>query len=438
MTAAKPVIDAALKQWATETQARYIDLINAHGSQKAGARAAGVAASTIREAVASVRKKAAEAARQLAIAPKGTPGFIAREMTTAYDADGGIKGEWLREGPAPTQSPGGEDAGPARDGGDGFRIKGVSTQFDGSGNVRSQWVKTTADDERRAELMREAFAAMAESLPRVDPTPSPDQSTSPLCNLFTLTDKHIGMMAWHKEGGADWDLKIAERVITDCFEHLIRTAPSARVAVINQLGDFLHYDGLSPVTPLHGHLLDADGRFSKMVGVAIRVLRRIIDYALTCHDEVHLVIAEGNHDMASSVWLRQMFAALYENEPRLQVNDSELPYYVYQHGRVMLAFHHGHLKKNDQLPLLFAAQFPRMWGETTHRIAHTGHRHHVEEKEHSGMTVIQHPTLAARDAYAARGGWIADRSATAITYHSAFGQVARNTVSPDMLADMAA
>jgi len=50
------------------------------------------------------------------------------------------------------------------------------------------------------------------------------------------------------------------------------------------------------------------------------------------------------------------------------------------------------------------------------------------------MTVIQHPTLAARDAYAARGGWQAERQVTSITYSDKFGQVARNTVTPEMLA----
>lgn len=75
-----------------------------------------------------------------------------------------------------------------------------------------------------------------------------------------------------------------------------------------------------------------------------------------------------------------------------------------------------------------------MWGATTKRVAHTGHRHHVEEKEHSGMTVVQHPTLAARDAYAARGGWIAERKATAITYHSTEGEAWRVTVTPEMVA----
>ena len=132
-----------------------------------------------------------------------------------------------------------------------------------------------------------------------------------------------------------------------------------------------------------------------MVHVAIRILRSAIDIALQRHQRVVVLIAEGNHDMASSVWLRHMFGLLYENEPRVSVIDSELPYYVHQHGQTMLAWHHGHLKKLDALPLLMAAQFPKVWGNTTRRYVHTGHLHHKHEKEHSGITVIQHPTIAA-------------------------------------------
>jgi hypothetical protein len=189
-----------------------------------------------------------------------------------------------------------------------------------------------------------------------------------------------------------------------------------------------------PVTPTSGHILDQDGRFSKIVQAAIRVLRQIVEMALAKHRHVFVLMAEGNHDMASSVWLRCMFKALYEREPRITVIESELPYYVHQHGATMLCFHHGHMKKNDDLPLLFAAQFPAIWGATSKRYCHTGHRHHHQEKEHSGMTVIQHPTLAARDAYAARGGWVAERQATAMTFHDQYGLVARNTVTPEMLS----
>ena len=255
-----------------------------------------------------------------------------------------------------------------------------------------------------------------------------------LCNLITLTDYHLGMLAWHKEGGDDWDLKIAERVLWDSFARMVDAMPPAGTCVLNIQGDFLHSDGLLPVTPAHKHVLDQDGRFSKIVSVAIRILRRLVNHALAKHPKVHLLIVEGNHDEASSIWLRQMFAALYEDEPRLSVNDSELPFYVYQHGEVMLAFHHGHKVKNEQLPMLFAAQFPKMWGNTAKRYCHTGHRHHLDEKEYSGMTVTQHPTLSARDAYAARGGWIAERAALGITYHATQGQCARTYVSPDMVA----
>jgi hypothetical protein len=317
---------------------------------------------------------------------------------------------------------------------DAFVVKGTSTLYK-DGVAKIQWVKTRLDDTRRQELIRDAFEAMAEQLPRLIPIKSPKHTLEKLCNLYTFTDYHMGMLAWHKETGADWDLKIAEKTLTDCFEVMLANSPNAKVGFINQLGDFLHSDGMFPVTPTSGHILDQDGRFSKIVQTTIRVLRRIVDMALSQHDEVIVLMAEGNHDMASSIWLRSMFKALYENEPRVKVIESELPYYYYKHGETMLCFHHGHLSKNDQLPILFASQFPEIWGKTTKRYCHTGHRHHVEEKEHSGMIVIQHPTLSARDAYASRGGWISERQATSITYHEKYGQVARNTVTPEMVKD---
>ena len=315
----------------------------------------------------------------------------------------------------------------------GFTVRGVSTYYDSEGKARGQWVKSSADDEARREALRAAFEAMAAELPRREATAPPVSSSESLCTVYTLTDCHVGMLAWHREGGADWDLTIAERTLVGCFQAMIASAPTSAIGVVNQLGDFLHFDGLSAVTPTSGHILDADGRFGKLVETAIRILRQVIDLALTKHERVHVIMAEGNHDLASSVWLRKMFAALYEKEPRVTVDDSELPYYCLQHGATMLGFHHGHLKKNGSLPELFAAQFAPTWGTTTRRYIHCGHRHHTEEREHAGATVVQHPTLAARDAYAARGGWISDRAASAITYHAEHGEVGRITVRPEMI-----
>jgi len=318
---------------------------------------------------------------------------------------------------------------------DGFKVRGVSTYYNNDGKAVGQWVKSGIDDTRQQEIIKEIVDGMCEQVPRADVTIPPIGTSDNLCTVYTLTDSHVGMLAWHKEGGEDWDLSIAERTLVGCFEQMVQSSPNASICVVAQLGDFLHYDSaLSAVTPQSGHSLDADGRMPKMVKTAIRILRTVVAKALEKHQKVVLLLAEGNHDISSSVWLRAMFQALYENEPRIQVIDSELPYYVYQHGETMLAWHHGHLSKNNALPILFASQFPKVWGNTKKRYAHVGHRHHVEEKEHSGMTVIQHSTLAARDAYAARGGWMSERHVTSITYSDKFGQVARNTVTPEMLS----
>jgi len=316
----------------------------------------------------------------------------------------------------------------------GMVVTGRSTLRNAEGEVVMEWEKTSLDRQKAAEAQQAAYAALAAKLPRIAPTAPPRASEGHLCTVYTLTDAHIGMLAWHREGGEDWDLGIAEATITGCFERAILSAPHSELAIFNQLGDLLHHDGLLAVTPTSGHVLDADGRFTKMVEVAVRVLRRIIAMLLEKHSRVHVILAEGNHDIASSVWLRTMFKALYENEPRVTVDDSALPYYCFQWGEVMLGFHHSHLKKIDKLAGFMAAQFPTIWGATKYREIHTGDKHHAYEKDDQGARVIQHPTLAARDAYAARGGWHAMRAMNAITYHKHYGQVGRVIVTPEMLA----
>lgn len=315
-----------------------------------------------------------------------------------------------------------------------FIVTGRSTLRNAEGEIVCEWEKTSIDRQRAEEARQAAFDAMAAKLPRAAPVGAPRAANGDLATVYTLTDAHIGMLAWHREGGQDWDLTIAENVIVGCFAEAIRSAPDADLAIFNQLGDLLHYDGLMAVTPTSGHILDADGRFTKMVEVAVRVLRRIIALLLAKHPRVHVILAEGNHDMASSVWLRTMFKALYENEPRIAVDDSALPYYCFTHGETMLAFHHSHIKKLDQLRGHIAAQFAVEWGATKKRYIHTGDKHHSSEKDEMGAKLIQHPTLAARDAYAARGGWHSERYMSAITYHKRCGEVGRVVVSPEMLA----
>lgn len=383
---------SALRSFGTVRQLEILDAIEQYGSQRGAAKALGIGSGTVGDSMAALKRRAA---RQ------------------------GHSPEHMMTHPAP----------------EGFFVKGVSSYVNKDGELTGQWIKTSIDHLKQEEFARAAAAAMAESLPRLEPIKAPERTIESLCNLYTFTDFHLGAYADSQETkSGDWNMGIAERVMTSALGHMIDAAPAAGTAFVNFGGDTLHSDGsaLEPKTPLHGHILDQDGRYSRIVAVAIRLLRRMIDFALARHNKVVVLFMEGNHDLQSSIWVRALLRAVYENEPRVEVIDSELPYYVYQHGSTMLGFHHGHLSRNDSLPLLFAAQFPKIWGDTERRYVHCGHRHHVHEKEHNGVTVVQHPTLAARDAYAARGGYVSGRAARSITYHTGFGEVSRNTVTPEM------
>jgi hypothetical protein len=316
----------------------------------------------------------------------------------------------------------------------GFVVKGVSTFYDKDGKPTNQWVKSKLDDEARTQAMLEFIKDAAESLPRLPLIAAPSSSLSELCNVYTLTDSHFGALAWGEEtGGQDWDLEIAERTLTACLQRMVISAPKAKVGILAQLGDFLHQDGINALTPTSGHLLDASARFYKIIQAAVNLLRNAVDFLLQHHEEVVVLMGEGNHDITSSMWLQAIFSALYENEPRVKVMKSPMPYYAYQHGETMLGWHHGHLKRNDDLPGVFAARFAEMWGNTKKRYIHTGHRHHVEEKEHNGVIVVQHATLAAPDAHSSRHGYNSERQVRVMTYHRKYGEVGRVVITPEMV-----
>lgn len=316
---------------------------------------------------------------------------------------------------------------------DGFNVKGVSTYYDEDGRVRGQWVKSSADAERREAMMREAVEAMAETIKPIKARKAPAHGNENLLNCFVVTDFHLGALSWEPETGADWNLDLAERTLVEWFRQAVAMAPKAETALLAQISDLLHWDGFDAVTPASRHLLDADTRFPKLVRVAIRVLRQVIDLLLSTHKRVHVIMADANHDPVSQVWLREWLAILYENEPRITIDTSPSPYNAYEFGKVAIFTHHGHKRRMSNVSEVFAAQFRELFGRTKYAYAHMGHLHHVDVKENNLMIVEQHRTLASPDAYSARGGWLSGRDAKVITYHREYGEVGRATVSFDMI-----
>lgn len=384
------MIDDYLRQFATVRQLEIIDAINNHGSIRKAAKSLGICAGTIQRSMEGLKRRAAK---------------------QGYSPDH----DMTRIVP------------------DGYIVKGVSTYYNAEGKPSGQWVKSSIDNDRFQAIMREAIESFKEEIPRLSAVTPPIVSNNSLCNCYVITDYHLGMLSWQEETGADWDIKIAEELIIKWFKQAISQSPDAKQAIFAQLSDFLHFDGMDAVTPASKHLLDVDTRFAKLVRSAIRILRIVIDMLLSKHEQVHIIMADANHDPVSQIWLREWFSLLYENEPRITVDKSPNPYNAFEWGNTALFFHHGHKRKVANVSEVFAAQFREMYGRTKYAYAHMGHLHHLEVKENSMMIVEQHRTLAPQDAYAARGGWLSGRDAKVITYSKEYGEVSRITINSDML-----
>lgn len=316
---------------------------------------------------------------------------------------------------------------------DGYVVKGVSTLYNAEGEISGQWVKSNIDAERQEALIKESLEAMAEALPKLKPLPARGVWSPDLLTVYPIGDPHVGMYAWREESGEDWDLSTAERVHCAAMNALVASAPASDKALVLNLGDMFHYDSMAPITSRSGNMLDADGRYAKMVRVGVKIIRQCITSALQKHHTVRVVNVIGNHDETGAVWLAVALSHIYENEPRVEVETSPSVFSYYRFGNNLLGFHHGHSCKAPQLPGVMATDRAKDWGEVEHRYWYTGHVHHAGFKEFPGVSVESFGTLAAKDAYAANGGWRSRRTMTAIVIDKQYGEVARHMVHPDML-----
>jgi len=256
---------------------------------------------------------------------------------------------------------------------DGFKVKGVSTLYNKEGQVSAQRVKSSAEDERRYEMMFGASGGLSEDINQVTIPVSRSIGADDLLNVYTITDFHLGMLSWGEETGEDYDTDIAEKLLVDWFAAAISKSPDAKSCVFAQLGDMMHWDGMDAVTPASKHLLDADTRFARLVRTSIRVIAQVTEMLAAKYQSVYVLHAEGNHDPASSVWLRETFAFRYEHSPGITVETRPDPYYCYEHGNTSLFWHHSHKHRMEGIDSVFVSKFREVFGRTKHSYAHTGH-----------------------------------------------------------------
>lgn len=429
------IIDEGYKRYATERQAEFIDAVNLHGSKRSAAEALGLHHSTLCDAIKSVIRKASQQGYMPPKIDLAIPeGMTSRGPSILEDADGRVLQVWNKMKSA------GMDPADAIQLPGPKHIKRMATLRDSQGNVTQQWVTEEPDAKDKESLWKGFSDGLKGELTRYEPVAFAGHSAArDLLACYPVGDHHLGMLAWGKEtGGESYDLKISEKLISDAANYLIDSAPSCEQALIPFLGDFLHYDSFDAVTPTGHNLLDADGRYPKMVRSGVRAMRTVIDAALRRHLKVSVIVEIGNHDLSSSVFLMECLAIAYENEPRVTIDTSPSHYHYFEFGNNLIGTHHGHGTKMDNLPLIMASDRREAWGRTAHRYWWTGHIHTRKKKDFtaqdfSGCSVESFRILAPLDAWAAQKGYRSIRDMKSIVLHREFGEVMRHTVSPTML-----
>lgn len=420
--------DERLLQYAAERQAEYAETYWEHGSVSMVAKVHNVHKKTVTWALAAILEKAGRANYHPPELTHGVPpGHTTRGVSINRNADGKVRQLWDKSKPA------GRDP----DDTSVVKIEGAvtktATYYDHDGNVAQQWVTVKAEDRHREQTLRAMVDELKPRIVSLPPLPAPDTVVSGKMAEYPIGDMHFGMLAWHEETGSNYDLSVAERVLNDAFDHLFARTPACALAVIPFMGDFLHYDSLTAVTPTSGHHLDSDGRFQRIVRVALRCMVRVIDRAATKHDKVHVIIVPGNHDPAFSAIIAEMLVIYYAQNERVSIDNSAGKFFYFRFGNNLRGYTHGDGIKPESLPGIMAHDRPEDWGATSDRGWIVGHVHHKAVKDFPGCIVESLRVLAGADAWHTASGYRSRRTLFSRVYCEKYGQEEEHTYNAKRL-----
>lgn len=307
----------------------------------------------------------------------------------------------------------------------------VHIRIDDNGNeVRNVWNRYNPEAMQLDLFMQgleEAFEHY-EPLPEIKPTLKPEGYDQEIVPFYNIGDAHIGMLAHACQTGSDFNIDKAILELSTGLGALIANTTPSKKGVIVDLGDGTHYENLAGVTSGHGHALDCDGLFVRMIEAYGDLMTNMIDLALKVHEEVDVLINQGNHsqenDLAAAVWLRK----LYKNNPRVNILDNVNVFNFYTLDNVQILFHHGHKCKPDKLIDVMINDGRVDYGRCEHHYIWTGHVHHRNtSNEFRGISTESFNILADKDKYAHDGGWRSNQAITRVDVHRDYGEIGRAT-----------
>lgn len=314
--------------------------------------------------------------------------------------------------------------------------RGVSTYYDKDGNKAGQWVKADLKQEAYNEIVKTAIASFLEEVPKLQVHSAPIDWQKDVIPWIQIGDAHLGMLAHAAEVGENFDLKIAEHELMAAISIMIDELPSCERLVVNDLGDFTHYENMAGVTEASGHALDYDGRFPKMIYVYSRLMRFIVDKCLEKARNVDVIVNQGNHSRTNDIWMAELLRVAYGHTGRVHVLNNDSVFIAYRMGNTLVMTHHSDKCKPSQLAHVMTNDFRNDYGETEFHYIDIGHVHHgMVMKEHPGIFIESFNHLASLDKWAHDSGYRNRKSITIVLRSRKYGEVGRRVLPIQEIRD---
>lgn len=244
---------------------------------------------------------------------------------------------------------------------------------------------------------------------------------------FDLCDVHFGKLAYHRESGHNYDLRIAERVFANAVDDLIDAARGREIEQIRvTLGnDYTHIDDARGGTA-NGTIVDTDGRLGKINSVALWSMYRAAERWRSIAP-TELVLVRGNHDWNNILGIAQALHLKFDGDDSVAVDiePAARKYRIY--GRTLFGYQHGDEAKESrvvELPALMMKEAPKAWlAEAEFHEWHLGHEHRekkfVTKDTDTGLGVVMRwfHSLSATDEWHYRKAFIGARRAAEVYFY---------------------
>lgn len=239
------------------------------------------------------------------------------------------------------------------------------------------------------------------------------QTNRKVCAVLSLQDIHFG-----KEGNEDIG-DVVVKAATEISKHLNMYDVEELKLILGS--DTLNMDTFTGTTtsgtPVDNHQRAVDAYLS-----AFGVLTNVIQLLRLECQKLQVVFIPGNHDRLSSFHLIHAMQQYFAGWTKLEFDSSYAERKVFTYGKNFLAFEHGD-KKTKNNPMVFAVEFPELWGQTMYRYLYIGHTHGRKtreletENEQHGFITKTISALTASDYYHHTNKFVGNHRATQLQIH---------------------